>query len=232
MVVEAAKLDPQQQQKFVQLSEKLLPLFSHIIDEKGGLISLGEFCNDSRVRESMADIPDDLPKKPQEVLKNFPSYFTFFEKGRVVNAQGYENGLVNADGELDEEAVQNFRIERKKAKNLEKNKNKEGKGPTPKGPPGPGPNPTKKVKIATQKVKKQQLVLPPAPRGPPSPGSLTKLEYKDLRDRLVGLSDHDFTRVFTAVTTLRLQGFKPADKSEKGPVPQKGLKKKGVIPTP
>lgn len=90
----------EQKQQYYEICSTIVPMISEAIDQAGGFCSLGEVSKDQGVIQAMEVIPAGFSKKIKNVIDLFPDFISYFDGGRVATAKGYENGLVNADGTI------------------------------------------------------------------------------------------------------------------------------------
>lgn len=84
----------------------IIPLISDVIDEKGGLTTLAAIGIDPRVKEAVNQFSPGQSRKTRDIVKRFPEYISMFPKGGLVaTAKGYEEGLVNDDGTISQELL-------------------------------------------------------------------------------------------------------------------------------
>jgi len=101
-----AKNTPAEDEEYYNICAGIIPLISDVIDEKGGLTTLAMIGIDPRVREAVKELPPDKSRKTRDIVKRFPEYISMFPKGGVVaTAKGYEEGLVNDDGTISQEVL-------------------------------------------------------------------------------------------------------------------------------
>lgn len=94
---------PTQEEKkaqYYEICSQVVPTISEAIDRNGGFCSLAEVVKDPAVMAAMETIPAGFSKKIKSVTDLFPDFISYFDGGRVATAKGYEDGLVNADGTI------------------------------------------------------------------------------------------------------------------------------------
>jgi len=118
----AKGMTPEQREAtFKTQAMKVAPTICEAIDKRGGFCSLGDIALEPKVVAALKGMPDGFKKTAKAVIDKFPDFFSFFKGGRVATAKGYEKGLVNPDGTVNDANV----------KAMKKEKAPENKAPKP-----------------------------------------------------------------------------------------------------
>jgi len=99
---------PIQHEKYRTVLDELLPLLARKIDKMGGVMRIADLALHREVKLLLAQVPPRCPKTLPLIFVQWSNFFVNMADGLIGTALGYETGMINADGTLNQLYHSNF----------------------------------------------------------------------------------------------------------------------------